>query len=379
MATNNNDYPKLNIRLDYDVPDDIFDEPTPEPEPDYAQYEAKMLAMFAEQERRKTVFICRDGKEYKLPLTPEQVDGLSMFDRAELRDRSKDTWRYKTQQYHATEAEMLAAAVGTSPCPSCEENRKIPVIRYSDVTGMSEPSTYGCWCRDYREIQAEFDKLVAPRYRGYDFRTIKPSTECGLPLKQQAKEWSEIFATLQADRKLKAADPKNFKPHNFVLSGKKGMGKTTTASMIAREAIWRDYWNPKFEFIRITRWVWVVDAQELFDQQTMYSTTRLSENPAPEPLVTPRRVELAASIGCTPTLILEELDKGKLTESRASFLFTLINAFDKNNGQLIVTTNRTLDRFSAFFQESDIETVRTSGEPILRRLLQNDCIVKEWF
>ncbi len=365
----------------FDLDDPLEQTPSRPSDEEYAKKEAELLAYFKEQERRKKVFIGKDGTEYTYPLTKEQFRSIDPGDRWRLRQATRD-WIFATSVSAPTEAQMLAAALGTAPCPACQDTRYFKGVSVGKVTGYREIGTHICWCAKYRVVQEQFDKLVGTRYRPYDFRTIQPSPECGLPLAGQKRQWAEVRALLEADKDAKTASPKDFKPHNFLLAGKAGVGKTTTASMIAREAIWLDYINPKIGIGAVSnpaRWVWLVDCQELFEQHTAWATSRFSNNPAPEPVVTVAKVERAAAMGCTPCLVIEEIDKGKLTESRFSFLFTLINAFDKNNGQLVVTTNRTLDRFIAMFSESEFETVRISGEPMIRRFFQNKCITKQWF
>jgi hypothetical protein len=145
--------------------------------------------------------------------------------------------------------------------------------------------------------------------------------------------------------------------------------------MIAREAVWRHWDKRERDYSpNPIRWVWVVDAEDLFLQFADWSTSRTSEDPAPEPIVSPRKILKAKEHGYRPTLVLEELDKGRLTEPRFTFLFNLMNAMAKEKGQLIITTNRKLDRFMALFTEHESETVRTSGEPLVRRFLENNCI-----
>jgi DNA replication protein DnaC len=103
-----------------------------------------------------------------------------------------------------------------------------------------------------------------------------------------------------------------------------------------------------------------------------------SETPAPPPDVTADKIRKAAANGLRPVLILEELDKSKYSEPRVNFLFSLIDAIDGAEGQRIITSNRTLERFAAMFEESDIETVQVTAEPLMRRLLK-DCNVRDYF
>jgi len=379
------DTPNYKNSVADDFDDALFEEPKPwRPSPEEeAQKEAKILAALKEQERIRdeNLFIAEDKREFVKPLTPEQFKSLGHHSRWKLRQQTKQ-WVSQVAASQPTEAELLAAALGNIPCPACADTRELKGINYGKDTGYYEPNQHiSCWCRYPRAIQAEVDLLVGKRYRGYDFRTIQPSGELKQPKLQQKQEWQEIFQTLEQDKQAKRTNPEKYQPHNFLFAGSAGTGKSTTASMIAREALRLDWDKPTgIEYAaNPARWVWVVDCQELFDQYTAWATSRFSEKPAPEPAVTVAKVEKAAARGCTPTLILEELDKGKLTESRFTFLFQLVNAFDRNGGQLVITTNRTMDRFPALFAENESETVRTSGEPMIRRFLQNNCITKQWF
>jgi DNA replication protein DnaC len=367
-----------------DLDDDwLYEEERPRTssEEDRAAQEAKILAMFAERERikREGLFVASDGKEYKKPLDKEQFFSLNVSDRCELR-RITEKWQSTTPAHKPAEPEMLAAALGVSQCPACQDKRTFGGISFGLDTGYREPNGYiRCWCNPYRIVQNECDRLVGDRYRTMDFRSSNPSKLCRLPIDLQQANWDEVRAALETDKKAKAEvrNPKDFQPHNFFFAGSAGSGKTTLSSMIAREAIWRDL-NVEGTGIEYCpkpiRWVWVVDAEELFIQFADWATSRTSEHPAPEPVVSVRKIEKASSLGCTPTIVLEELDKGRLTEPRFTFLFNLMNAMAKSKGQLIITTNRKIDRFMALFTESESETIRTSGEPLMRRFLENNCI-----
>jgi hypothetical protein len=365
-----------------DLDDDwLFEEEKPRTpsEEERAANDAKILAYFREQDRikREGLFVANDGKGYKKPLNKEQFYRLNVSDRHELR-RMTEKWQCIAPAQKPSEAEMLAAALGTNQCPACQDKRTFGGFSYGLDTGYREPNNYiRCWCNPYRIVQNEFDRLVGHRYRAMDFRSSKPSKLCRLPIDQQQANWDEVRATLEADNKVKAEAPKEFQPHNFLFAGSAGSGKTTLSSMIAREAIWRDLNNERTGLRYCpnpVRWVWVVDAEELFLQYAAWATSRTNENPAPEPVVSVRKVEQAASLGCTPTIVLEELDKGRLTEPRFTFLFNVMNAMSKCKGQLVITTNRKIDRFMALFTESESETIRTSGEPLMRRFLENNCI-----
>jgi len=309
-----------------------------------------------QQERREGRF-----EGMTLPLTDEQFCALDHDLKKELKQMTQH-WQTKFRanegQRAATVPELLAAALGTAPCPSCKDTKWLSGKDIGTDTGYWELNhQIRCSCRHYRMVQSEFDQLVGWRYRSMDFRTAKPSAQCFLPLERQQKNWDEARAHINS---------------NFFLAGSAASGKTTLAAMIAREAIWRNLLKREDDYSpNPTRWVWVVDADELFRQYTEWVTSRYNDNPAPEPTVTPRKIAHARKFGYTPTLVLEELDKGKMTESRFDFLFAVVNAMDKEQGQLIVTTNRTLPRFMALFTESESETIRTSGEPMMRRFLDN--------
>lgn len=328
----------------------------------------RVLEYFAEQERLKQEREQGIFKGRKLPLNKEQLKSLNADDRFELR-RWEEHWTNIPwpKVSKPAEQQMLEAALGKTPCPACGDKEFFPGILYGEDTGLWEPKPHiGCWCTIYRLVQRRMDEMVGHRYRAYDFRTIKPSSANRWPLDKQQSFYADAYSN---------------RDKNFLFLGSAGTGKTTTCSMLAREALWRhkDYlWESRYRTNPV-RWVWVVDAEELFLQFAEWSTSRTSEKPKPEPIVTPAKVHKARALGLTPTIVLEELDKGRLTEPRFTFLQNLMNAMDKEEGQLIVTTNRRLDRFMALFTESENEIIRTSGEPLMRRFLQNNCVTVQSF
>jgi septin family protein len=213
-------------------------------------------------------------------------------------------------------------------------------------------------------IQSFLDKLVREEYREFDLRTLTPSKLSSLPLERQAEEL-EILKKAPGD--------------NYFFIGPPGTSKSTFSTALLRESLWRNkQWVKEYWWAQKSSFCWKVNAENLFVQNMTWKTSRSSETPPPTPDVTPEKIDKAKAKGLRPTLIIEELDKTKLTDSRVNFLFDIIDAMDGCRGQIIITSNRTLDRFLAMFEEHTDETVRVTGGPLMRRLLKN-CNVRNYF
>jgi ATPase family associated with various cellular activities (AAA) len=307
----------------------------------------------------------------RLPLMPDESAALDDGDIAFLKQHETNwTTYFSNSQPEWSMALMAAVYSGELPtCPGCNNTRYVPTIQKGAVTGLILRSNEQCQCVPYRFIQNVIDETIPRGYRLVDLWTLQPSRLSQLPLHTQADEIEML---------------RHHHEDNYLFLGPAGTSKTTFSIALYREAMKRNKLHIMSAGFRgvpprcRTQFVWRINGEELFTQNQAYKTTMTSEKPAPPPDVTVERIQRAARAGIRPVIILEEIDKTRLTEPRMNLLFALFDAIDGAKGQIVLTTNRDMDRFIAMFTESEIETVRVSAEPFLRRLFKN-CNIRNYY
>ena len=310
-----------------------------------------------------------DALKQEFPLTEEDIQSLSDEERKYCAAREKD-WETITVVPELSSEVMQAIYLQQRECPLCGGRKRLGVKQRGMITGLTRVNAVRCQCDIEEYIQHVVDQMVPKRYREIDLWTLQPSTKSQLLIEVQSEEIE--FMRLHAGE-------------SFLFAGPAGCSKTTYAIALLRESLRQHVehmFSDAFYFVpekQRANFVWRVNGEDLFTQNQLYKTTMTNENPAPLPEVVPERIKKAADrYGCTPLLIIEEMDKSKLTESRMNFLFGLFDALDGVNGKHIITTNPTLDRFVAMFTESETEAVRVSAEPLLRRMMSG-ANVRDYF
>jgi hypothetical protein len=96
------------------------------------------------------------------------------------------------------------------------------------------------------------------------------------------------------------------------------------------------------------------------------------EDDAEAPVLSPRLIRDSVKKGRKPCIVIEEVDKSRLTEFKANKLFELVCAVDDTQSQLIMTTNhRSEESFQAWLYKTDNEAINLTGEPVWRRIVDN--------
>jgi DNA replication protein DnaC len=305
----------------------------------------------------------------QFPLSDEVNQSLTDEERKYCVAREKE-WNTITEVPVLKHEVMQAVYLKERECPLCKGRKGLGIKQKGALTGLTRVISIRCQCEVEEYIQHVVDQMVPRRYRDTDLWTLQPSTKSQLLIEIQSEEID--FMRQHAGE-------------SFLFAGPAGCSKTTYAVALLRESLRQHVehlFSNAFQFVpekQRANFVWRVNGEELFTQNQLYKTTMTNENPAPPPEVTPERLKRASErYGCTPLLIIEEMDKSKFTESRMNFLFSLFDALDGVNGKHIITTNRTLDRFVAMFTESESEAVRVSAEPLLRRMMSG-ANVRDYF
>lgn len=246
-----------------------------------------------------------------------------------------------------------AVMFGDKPCPLC------------DGSGLHHigQRVYSCDCAELKWKRKTIERILPMRYHRNNLYTLQTSTASKLPLERQ-KAIIEYMAQ------------KENRDKGYFLYGEPGTSKTTLAAALVRNAIERDWdtwlykdgpqkWN--------NLWIQYVNWDNLISQYLAYQNDR----EAPPPTVTAQYIQSVAASGRCPVLVIEEIDKSKLTQYKANKLFDLVQAMDAAMGQLIITTNyRTVEEFEAFLYKTDDETINLTGEPVWRRIVDNCVPIK---
>jgi DNA replication protein DnaC len=265
-------------------------------------------------------------------------------------------------------AELHDAVIfGDTPCPLCNGKQVLDVVQRFSTTGESRTSDSQCRCQSQIRFKADrYIKRILPgRYQRSNLWTLQPSSASKMSLQRQAKMLEFLRENPDC---------------GYFFYGAPGTSKTTFATALVRRAIDRD-WKDKIVsptmgvlMYKTTFWIhyvnWDSYIQSLLDYQN-------HPDSAPEPVLTPRLIRQNAERGRTSCIVIEEIDKSRLTEYKANKLFDLVCAIDETKSQLVITTNhKTEESFQSWLYRTDNESVNLAGEPVWRRIVDNCKVVE---
>jgi DNA replication protein DnaC len=241
------------------------------------------------------------------------------------------------------------------PCPACHGTGRIQITEQWEETDRYHVINKSCPV-DFRMKSklGIIKKLLPSRYYRSNIGTLKPSPNSKMDMQRQATVIQHLW---------------NNSTRSFLFYGDPGTGKTTFATALVRHALERD-WEGHIHTgcgnFNTVSWIqylnWDTYIQSLLDWQNHPDT-------AEEPSVTPTLIHNNAAKGRTTCLVIEEIDKSRLTEFKANKLFELVCAMDATESQLIITTNyATKEEFQSWLCQGDTRIV---GEAIWRRLSDN--------
>ena len=305
------------------------------------------------------------------PLTLTMDECLKMqFDPG--RRKEWDGHRNHTMQDHEAVAvavgegkkwnhEVMQGVLAGAQCPVCLDKGYRSEVRRGRKTNFYFLEGVRCWCKEARFFQALAEEKLPRILQNFTIPTLRPSPKSNLPIPVQEREIK--FLKAHADE-------------SFFFLGPPGTSKSVYAAALFRRAMRRNreyLWED-----RKTACLWRVDGNHLFESEVAYATCDDKENFKRD--ITVEMIEGARRGGVRPVLVLEEIDKRKMTEFAALTLFRLVNAMDECEGQLILTSNLTMQGFRDMFLKSDIDKVRVDGAALLRRLTDPDKInVRDYF
>jgi DNA replication protein DnaC len=318
------------------------------------------LEGFFEELRRQAEAL---KSRYPLSMTPEECLGLEY--------RGPDDYRLASQYFNDSyrdgeytlyedpgrgrSGEVLEAFKAGRTCPVCRGDWFYKAVYRGTKTNFFFPLARTCMCSRYKWMKEKVDSKLPPALRQHKLDLLKPSELSRLPLSRQAEE----IGFMKAHR-----------DESFFFLGPPGSSKSTFAAALFRAAIWRDALRGMGGF------QWRVDGNHLFETEVAYAMADDKQSARRD--VTVEDIVLASRKKFRPVLLLEEIDKRKMTEFAANVLFRLANALDEAGGQLILTTNLSKQGFRDMFLKSDIDAVRVDGAAILRRVFEK-ANVRDYF
>jgi hypothetical protein len=258
---------------------------------------------------------------------------------------------------------------GELTCPVCKGNEQMGELRRGRGTNFYWIGGTECVCRlakfAYRFLRAKLPASL----RQCDLKTVEPFLGTGRTTKAQRDDFERM---------------RNLGTKGAIWYGAPGTGKSYNSGMLLREAVRRNidalykwYCNADDEKLKNAVGIWHVDGIQFYEREQEHITADFKdkEAKAQRRLITVDNIEKAVERGITPCVVLEELDKRRMTEFFANALFAIANALDKLDGeesgmrgQLVITTNLRPETFAGLFLNSDNSAVVTCGEALMRRI-----------
>jgi DNA replication protein DnaC len=277
-------------------------------------------------------------------------------------------WRTVESPYHPDNPISAktydAIMFGIEPCFLCKGTGKIPVVQTwiegGEDTGRRQTVNKPCPIEVKMKEKRDYLKRLLPsRYQQSNVLSLLPSSNSKMSRERQVR----IIRFLR--------DNQN---KGYFFYGAPGTGKTTYATALVRSALertWNDHLEDRYGFNTYVDsfWIhyinWDTYIQSLLDYQN-------HPDDADAPTLSPNRIRKNKQLGRTSCVVIEEIDKSRLTEFKANKLFELICAIDETEGQIVITTNhRSKESFQAWLCKTDNQAINNTGEPVWRRIVDN--------
>jgi DNA replication protein DnaC len=248
----------------------------------------------------------------------------------------------------------LEAKVGRNeiPCPSCVESPK--AIYASPSTGKWFSVESSCKCKKLKYFYERFDSSVGEKYRDISLLSLQPSDKSVLSLARQGKLLEKLRSNPEG---------------SYAFFGPSGTSKTTFLIALFRRALAADteviFKNPGAD---IPATVFRVNIKRLMDNFVSEAINAEGRLPLE---ISAEKIRKLAAKGYKTHLFLEEFDKVRYSEFKANCIFELLDTLYENDGQLVLTSNFSKDKFSNLFGE-------VIGPTILRRITEM-CKVSNFF
>jgi hypothetical protein len=245
----------------------------------------------------------------------------------------------------------LREAVGKREmeCPICMSHR-LPVLYRGKVTGIEMNYYVQCGCLFLIRFWYEWGH-VPSRFRRVSLSNLAPQP--GLTISEDRQ--AAIIAALQANP-----------TDSYLMIGKPNTGKTHLMIALYREALTRSIVQ-QLAKNDLRRSVWRVNATVLMNQTVEWSLQQGKEfkDWKKEPVVTSKKIDLAAKHGYKPCLFLDELDKVAVTDFKLSGVCDIIDRVYEAEGQVVATMNKSAEELAAKWGSDEAGTIlrRIGGGP----------------
>lgn len=202
---------------------------------------------------------------------------------------------------------------------------------------VPEKGARACICALKRERQRVLGK-IPPKFREIRIDDLEP-----MPARHKTQVDHVPFIKANPDR-------------SYFLAGDPGTGKSTFMWALYRHAI------EKGE----TRVV-ICTLSELLDEYRNFIGASMRNDDPKMPRLSPWELKTEQKF----SIFLDDIDKANPTDYAAEQIFNLVNAVYEFRHQLVVTTNKTVDRLIAHYDRSDHR-----GEAIVRRMLDGAKVIQ---
>lgn len=240
--------------------------------------------------------------------------------------------------------EAVGVAIGErkTVCPLCKGNLEVIRLHRGMVTGLEVRRTLRCICPKYIAFARAW-KDVPSRFRSVTLSELEATNRQGISLERQA----EIIALMQAH----PAD-------SYFLFGEAGTGKTHFATALYHDAVWRAV-EAQYRRGDVYTSVWRVTASVLLNQHVEWERGNKDDETSlvSRPTITEQLIQSAARNGYRPCLFIDEIDKFVPSEFKLSRLGEIIDAVYAAEGQIVATSNKSIDTLMAKWGTDEALTI----------------------
>jgi hypothetical protein len=260
-------------------------------------------------------------------------------------------WTWTTPDPGIPAELIVPIALEKAPCPICHDKPRHIYHRpvRGDDTGIEATFSGDCICPDLHRAGYVWKKIPAHFEDTPLLRFLKPTNNPKLLLSTPVEVQQRIIDCV-----------KKLHDKNLMLTGSVNGGKSWIAFSLWKSRVLHNIKQEHKDNFPNFGACWAVNVREVLDQQYRYTMTK-----GERPTVDADKIRAAARAGWRPTLLLDEIDKFSVTPARLDFLFDICAATYDSDGQLISTSNLTVDQLAEKWKSD-------TGDALLSRLADRE-------